>query len=1066
MATLHKALATFHYMLSLLKCETLNDLPAELKDPEFEGLNAQEESHLFHLLKSRTYQNSRLTERQLYEYDQNIVAHTKAINKNRKDKVRWKYYQYLSLLFTEMYLDRYFGDREALLRELEDYRMNGFKNLRGYWHDIPAYKAEDLNKLAYWCATGSGKTLLMHINMKQYQYYAKKYGAKRMNQIILLTPNEGLSRQHNTELALSGFSAEIFSKNRGSLFSRQKVQVIDINKFNDKDGNKRVAVNSFGGNNLLLVDEGHKGSKSEDKTWLGYRNALSSQGFTFEYSATFGQAIGNQEDMMERYGKSILFDYSYYYFHKDGYGKDPCIMNMEEDMDREAINLYLAGYVLCLYDQMLAYDSDPDIRNKFLIEKPLGIFIGNSVNAVYTEKKQAKSDVLQIVLFLNDFISDRRKYSDHISRLIDPQRGVMFGNKNIFADSFTNVKAVGQSSEIIYDEILKKVFHSPQGGAALHIVKQTGDSGEIALCLGSERTDTAFGIINIGDSDKFLKLCQSEGLHTFSKDFAHDTLFNSINDEESPVNLLIGSRKFIEGWSSWRVSVLGLMKFGSQEGSLVVQLFGRGVRLKGYNLSLKRSQKLGMGDLPKGLKSLETLHVFGVQANYMNTFKEYLLSEGVKEDDNDYETIYIPTINLLPEDERLKTLSLKEPERFFKDVVVNPEVDNEGIMVELDWTPKVNALPTETLSQVQDTIGQEHQYLEPKHLNLLDWNSIYFALHQMKNERGYHNLLLTPQMLWQLMGITKQDNGNQHFKQPQWYHLYIQKEDLEFRNFAMDIQRWETITVCLLKDFITRVYKRYKARWESKNVQTLRLSKDDPNFVKQYSIKVKKDKSTWFANLTKLKQQIQDGQKDDLFVIDNDMYVKALGFDKHLYYPLMGIEDRTRQGSKVSLVDQEGNLLIKIAPVSLNSGEIKFVEDLRKYYQQVRDTTLKGKKLYLLRNESRRGVGFFNDCKFYPDFILWAIDGERQKVVFIDPKGLVHLPGGIRDPKITLYKYLRETVQPELNDSALELDSIIVSDTPYSTVSRAAKKYEFNENHVVFQEDKNYIEQLFQIIGL
>ena len=85
MSTLHKALATFHYMLSLLKCETLNDLPAELKDPEFEGLNAQEESHLFHLVKSRTYQNSRLTERQLYEYDQNIVAHTKAINKNRKD---------------------------------------------------------------------------------------------------------------------------------------------------------------------------------------------------------------------------------------------------------------------------------------------------------------------------------------------------------------------------------------------------------------------------------------------------------------------------------------------------------------------------------------------------------------------------------------------------------------------------------------------------------------------------------------------------------------------------------------------------------------------------------------------------------------------------------------------------------------------------------------------------------------------------------------------------------------------------------------------------------------------
>ena len=65
--------------------------------------------------------------------------------------------------------------------------------------------------------------------------------------------------------------------------------VIDINKLADADGDKTVAIDSFEGNNLVLVDEGHRGSGGE--VWKGYRNKLTQEGFSFEYSATFGQAI-------------------------------------------------------------------------------------------------------------------------------------------------------------------------------------------------------------------------------------------------------------------------------------------------------------------------------------------------------------------------------------------------------------------------------------------------------------------------------------------------------------------------------------------------------------------------------------------------------------------------------------------------------------------------------------------------------------------------------------------------------------------------------------------------------
>ena len=60
---------------------------------------------------------------------------------------------------------------------------------------------------------------------------------------------------------------------------------------------------------------------------------------------------------------------------------------------------------------------------------------------------------------------------------------------------------------------------------------------------------------------------------------------------------------------------MGLMNVGKGEGAQIIQLFGRGVRLKGYDLSLKRSgrTKLPEGiERPKHIDMLETLGIFGI----------------------------------------------------------------------------------------------------------------------------------------------------------------------------------------------------------------------------------------------------------------------------------------------------------------------------------------------------------------------------------------------------------------------------------------------------------------------
>ena len=132
------------------------------------------------------------------------------------------------------------------------------------------------------------------------------------------------------------------------------------------------------------------------------------------------------------------------------------------------------------------------------------------------------------------------------------------------------------------------------------------------------------------------------------------SLFDEINRHGSPIRVLAGAKKFTEGWSSWRVSAMGLMNVGGREGSEIIQLFGRGVRLKGLRFKLKRTSALDDLDFqgegvprkhPDYIELLETLNIFGIRSDYMKEFEEFLEEEGIGEDER-RELILLPTIKL------------------------------------------------------------------------------------------------------------------------------------------------------------------------------------------------------------------------------------------------------------------------------------------------------------------------------------------------------------------------------------------------------------------------------------
>jgi hypothetical protein len=1056
------------YILNLFEADKFDDLSKDMKDTSLEGWDENNTSYFYkQLVDSRLFERSQLDRDLLLQYDRNIYHHTQAINGRRSEEIKWKYFQYFSLLFTEIYLDRYFSNHDKLLEDLNSH-VDAFNEDKADSDKIDLYEKDELRRLAFWNATGSGKTLLMHINILQYQHYLESHRrAGELNRVILLTPNEGLSLQHLQEFRLSGIAARLFDKDaslsnsavyqpamwdkgtsysQGQMFGASKkliIEIIDIHKLKEDSGQKTVAVDAFEGKNLVLVDEGHRGSSGVD--WKSRRDRLCENGFSFEYSATFGQAMkaANKRSLTQEYARCILFDYSYKRFFKDGYGKMYNILNLSEEMHLEQRNLYLTACLLSFYQQQLIYRDNESKMIPFNLENPLWIFVGSKVNAVRTENRRKVSDVVDILLFLRDFVADKDKSIENLDLLLQGRSELRDGSgQDVFENEFTYLIKQMRTGENLLKHILELLFNNANPGAMLHIDNLKGVEGEIALRLGD---GDYFGVINVGDDRSLLKLCEENGLAVSEREFS-SSLFSSINERDSKVNLLIGSKKFSEGWNSWRVSTMGLMNIGRKEGSEIIQLFGRGVRLKGYRMSLKRSTALDDPDLeiPQNLSELETLNVFGVRADYMKQFKEYLEEEGLPADKKPVR-IDIAVIPTIPEKSRLKVLKVKDNVNFKKDAprptlsLPNQYIYRNPVVV--NWYPRIQLIATEKAETGSAGRFELHSF-EEKHLAFMNFEEIYFHLHRYKDEQRWYNLNLNKEILYKLL-LDKD-----------WYRLYIPGHELDFNDFSK-VFMWQEIAVALLKKYCERFYLGNKAEYESDKMEYISVQDYEAQKVKEgkhgnipgeYIFSVLPEAESFIAHLQNLKDEMDRGEFKDDKIFNGCEVFKV---DNHLYQPLIYLK----------------NSQVKVSPVHLNEGERDLVIDIQAYYKK-NDEYFKNKEIFLLRNQSRgSGIGFFEAGNFYPDFILWLIDEGKQYISFIDPKGLRNIEAW-EDPKIRFCETIKEK-EAKLGDANVILDSFIISVTPYAKLNWKGDnpKAEFERHHILFQEDRNeYVAKIFSMI--
>ncbi len=995
------------YLLSLFGVSDIKNLLNELKNKS-EGVDSDGRSYFVNAL--RGIEDLKVSEDDLLRYDENIQYYVKKIN-YRREPIALKYFQYLAVLFTEIFLDNLKNRKSELLYELNEF-LSGYSEEQGI--KLEPFTENDLKKLAFWMATGSGKTLIMHINYHQFFHYRLFSPVN----ILLITPNEGLSKQHFDELQKSGIPSRLYVGNSGGgLRGGDEVLVIEMTKFVEKENEGKVtrSVKAFGSRNLVFVDEGHKGKRSEEQKWARLRNKLAENGFVFEYSATFGQILSEKsKEILEEYAKSILFDYSYKYFYLDGYGKDFSVLNVRQTKISEqefAEGMFVAN-LLSFYEQILAYEENKKLAKEYNLEKPLWIFVGTTV----TGKKEG-SDVIQIVEFIDRVIKDEKwvkKWTGDIlngnTKLRDEE------GKDIFQEKFKYLRKKGFSLEDLY----RRIFG---GKGRLNLYEIKNAQGEIGLKVGENEY---FGVINIGDVSSFKKQLEKKGI-LVEQDAISGSLFDNIKKEDSKINLLIGSKKFIEGWDTWRVSSMGLLNIGKGQGPQIIQLFGRGVRLKGKGMSLKRN-----GDKPE-ISILETLNIYGIRADYLSKFLKVIKKEGVE-----FETIEIPVKPQHEEKwESLYTLKPQSEKKFEEEEVLRLKVDNR-IYYTLDLSPKVSLYLAEErkekgIKEKSIKPGLEELRFPQDIIDLLDWERIWQEIEDFKVQRKYWNLVFDRKSLKDILLSDK-------------YTILALPKIFQVKN-RKDIKRLEDIALLIIKKYLDLFYRKSAKRFETDNLHYHKFEQLPLPFLSEnkqgYIIQIDKDKKDLIDKIRSLAKHLEKLIREDRETLPR------IYFERSLYVPIL----------------LKSTEFAKISPPGLVESEEKFVTGLRDY--------LKNRKfsfeVYLLRNYPFSGVGFqLKWAGFYPDFIMWVKYNERQIIVFIDPKGLEHSKG-LDDEKIKFAIEIKK-IEEKLAKDNITLESFILSKTPYHKLieglSSSPSKEEYISHHVLFLDDKDWPERLFGFLTI
>ena len=861
----------------------------------------------------------------------------------------------------------YFKDKEADKQSLfAHYQANDFtenfdydlkkregkktaKYLLEYDKDYPAVDskipfAHFINRMSFWMATGSGKTLII---VKLIELLGKLIAEKELpaRDILFLAHRDDLLDQfknHVEEFNSFNFETKINLKNLRDYesvkrenalpFAKNEITVFYYRSDLISDEHKEKIVNfrnyDNGGRWFILLDEAHKGDKEDSKRQILY-SILSRNGFLFNFSATFTDP---------RDFTTCAFNFNLSRFVEEGYGKHIYVSSTEISAFRgrgdfspiEKQKIVLKTLLLLTY--INKYFEKIRKVNNSLYHRPLLLTLVNSVDVEESDLELFFRELEKVAR--NEIRADllKKAKEELVQEFRDNAKFVFEELECIINDDLV--------SKLDYKDILKYVLNAKTPGK-IEVLKIPGNRQELIFRLMT--ADKPFALIKIGDISGWLK-DKLKG-YEINESFENESYFRRINRDDSDINVLMGSRSFYEGWDSNRPNLLLFVNIGvgSDAKKFVLQSVGRGVRIEPQKYQRKRLQNLLNAKVVKEqlfqkvknlILPIESLFVFGTNA------------ENLKE--------IIATLKAEKQDKNLGDAFILNPEAQKHTLLVPVYKTAERIFAE-EKDPQKYPVSREDF----DITSQFYGFLGDKialakydcEVRVLKKAKESFEVKERYFDFSEKNSLFEPELIldriFDYLGVKSREF--EKFKE-------LENEIVHFKKVRFtDGEKYKEI-----KRKIEEV-RRYPERQKEMDKQYGKIPRKE--FEKQMTL------FEQAGNFEMKNQKIS---------------IKYLA--NHYYLPVIVSETE-----KIDYL----NHIINV------DSEVKFVEQLEEYLAKPDNVFTQFdwwmfSKLDQTLDEVL--IPYYNPkenniANFKPDFIFWAQKDKRYLILFVDPKGTEHADG-------------------------------------------------------------------------
>ncbi len=573
-----------------------------------EELNANEINEPLEMLDFKSFDNNK----ELLDYQQQalinafrmLTAYFRDFKENKKE-------------FYAFYQKHYsFANCDFAKKKLNPLLKNSFKVENG------CVKFENfINRLAFYMATGSGKTIVI-IKLVELLSVAIRMGLIPKKNIMFFSANENLIKQFEKEIEKYNRGKDYFKqidfKNlksvtnkdfhhapKGSFIEKITLFYYRADLMNDEESKENLLNYKDywdNGENYVILDEAHKGNKSESKRQAIF-SLLSQKGFLFNFSATFTE----ESDLI-----TAVYNLSVGEWVKLGYGKESVLLKKNNlNAFKELKDLNDREKEIALLKALLLLGMQKRYKTEGYFYDPLMLVFTHSVNVENSDAEIFFKTLARVIE--NDDGSDFLKAKeDLLEELKNPE--FLFSDDK---DKDYKVKVFKEGLKSMdFKGLKEEVFYANNGH--IEVIINPKNNQEIAFKLNT--SDKVFCLIKIGDITEWI--CEKlKSVKVVSKNlsFKKESYFSQI--DKSSINILVGSRTFDTGWDSTRPSVILFLNIGLDDDAkkLVKQSFGRGVRIESVKNQRQRLAYLDIDEaIKKALKPnaamLETLFVIATKS--------------------------------------------------------------------------------------------------------------------------------------------------------------------------------------------------------------------------------------------------------------------------------------------------------------------------------------------------------------------------------------------------------------------------------------------------------------------